>query len=134
MSDIPDMAHVYSHDPYEVYAAIINVGLADAYVSSVVVHDTLQNQYITHMEGWFRSSDSASTVFEYLVSHGYTYENAHPSDSAIETVKKLHNINPYDETHEDKDEDGFVYLVFIPVPERVVEDGFGEFYKIRGIH
>lgn len=127
-----DMIHTFDYDPYQVYASPINTGIEGAFVNDVVIHDTLSNSYMNHIEAWFKTSEAAQSVFTTLTSMGYSYKKSHPADSALETLRMIYNIDPYSE--DDSDDSGYIYLVFIPITEKIAEDSHGEHYQVRGIH
>lgn len=135
------MIHTFDYESYKVYASPVITGHSDAYLSDVVVHDTVDNSYMNHIEAWFKSSESAGLVFETFLSMGYTYQKTYPADSAIETFRKIYNFDPCDdsetsesETSESEENEGYIYLVFIPITERIGEDSQGNHYQVRGIH
>lgn len=130
---IPEIQQVFEHEQYLIYASPISTGEPDSFLNEIVVHDTTSNTYANHIEAWFRNSESAEKTHATLTAKGYTYQTISPSESAISTLKQIHSIDVESECEGDGST-GFVYLVFIPAPERVNEDGFGNYYHTRGIH
>lgn len=123
-----NMRPVFEQHPYKVFAYPFPCDKKTAFMIDVVTQDTESGQNFNQYEGWFTSQEAAEEYHDILTNkmNCRVCPVDYPAESSWECFKKIYpNNNPDQE---------YIFMLFAPIAENMVENVFGELVIKRSKH